>query len=71
MQRVNVHLPRDMIRELDAIAEKVKVGEYWATQFNRANLIRYAISKTFNLQGGYFGPLERKLEELKPKKKKK
>lgn len=66
MKRINVHLNESTIQELDKLSAKLKEGEYWRTSyFNRADLIRYAIGKTFGLSTGYTGNLEEKLAALK------
>lgn len=72
MKRVNIHLEESTITELDTLATKLKEkGGYWHRGYlNRADLIRYAIGKTFNIQAGYFGRLEEYLKELQTKKKK-
>jgi hypothetical protein len=66
MKRVNIHLEESTISELDKLAEKLKEkGGYWQRGYlNRADLIRYAIGKTFHIQTGYTGSLETYLTEI-------
>ena len=52
MKRYNIHLSEDNIKKLDELLPKIqKSGSSWSiSHLKRADLIRYAIAKTFNCE---------------------
>ncbi|MFA5272294.1 MAG: ribbon-helix-helix domain-containing protein [Candidatus Omnitrophota bacterium] len=63
MIRVNIHLSKETIEELDKIAEKASYGNYWR-RYSRADLVRYAIGKVYGINAGYNGFLEENLKKF-------
>lgn len=68
MKRTNIHLETDTTQALDGIAAKLNEGR-WYRLYTRANLIRYAISKTFGFKSCWHDEdITKKLTELSLKK---
>lgn len=53
LKRVNIHIDEADLKKLDGIAMQIRKANnasWWTRNVSRADLIRYALTKTFNFE---------------------
>jgi len=67
MKRVNIHLDEEMLKQLDELLVKIKSSgstAIWGQNITRADLIRLAVGKYFNLDVLYIHCYSNHIEEV-------